>query len=465
MTNFADIIAAISTPPGKGGVAIIRISGEGALSLTEKFFSPASGKKLSDYPPRTAVYGFVLGEGGFKVDDGMATLFKSGASYTGEETVEITSHGGTLVSSMVLECALRAGARLALAGEFTRRAFINGKITLSDAEAIGTLLDAKSREQVALFSEGARRKLNESFEDINGILKETLSSVYARIDYPDEDLGDFTDDEIKARLLTVKEKLLALIGSYKTGRAIKDGVKTVIVGKPNAGKSSLYNAILGEDAAIVTDVKGTTTDVLEREALMDRITLRLFDTAGLRDKESAGVIEKIGIEKTKSTLKEAELVLAVFDLSRPLDGDDEKIINALLALDAKIIAVLNKADDECEEFKKGKISEKFDTVAHFSSISPEKYIPALSEKINAAFTDGSIVCGDSAIISTARQHAVTTGALAFIDSAISALDLGQTADMISSDIERALRTLSEADGREVSEAVTSEIFSKFCVGK
>ena len=465
MTNFADIIAAISTPPGKGGVAIIRISGEGALSLTENFFIPASGKKLSDYPPRTAVYGFITSADGMKIDDGMALFFNTGNSYTGEQTVEINSHGGTLVSSMVLERAIAAGARLAEPGEFTKRAFINGKITLSDAEAIGTLLEAKSREQVALFSEGARAKLNDSFGEVSRILTEILSSAYARIDYPDEDLGDFTDEEAVERLTAAKNKLTALINTYKTGRAIKDGVKTVILGKPNTGKSSLYNAILGEDAAIVTDIKGTTTDVLERDAVMDRVTLRLFDTAGLRDKESAGVIEKIGIEKTKATLKEAELVLAVFDLSRPIDSDDEEIIKILSDIDTKKIAVLNKSDIECEQFKKEKIAEKFNTVVYFSSISSENHVANLSKEINAAFTDGSVVCGHDAIISTARQHAVLTSALSFVDSALTGLNGGQTTDMVSSDVERALRVIKEADGREVSEAVTSEIFSKFCVGK
>ncbi len=465
MNNFADIIAAVSTPPGKGGVAIIRISGEGSLALAESFFYPASKKALGAYPPRTQVYGYVTGVGGERVDDGMAAYFECGRSYTGEETVEISSHGGTLVTSMVLECALKAGARLAEPGEFTRRAFVNGRLTLSDAEAIGNLLDAESREQVSLFSEASRKKLNDSFSDISSALTEILSSAYARIDYPDEDLGDFSDEEMKMRLISIKESITALLATYKTGRAIKDGVKTVIAGKPNAGKSSLYNAILGEDAAIVTNIKGTTTDVLERAAVMDRVTLRLFDTAGLRDESSAGAIEKIGIERTRVSLGKAELVLAVFDTSEALDADDLDLIDTLSGKKCEVIAVLGKDDAKCAAFDEAKIREKFDTVLYFSAKSPEKYLPLLSNEINRLFTDERIKCGEAAIISTARQNAVLNTALELVSSAISGLSRGATADMVSSDVERALRAVLEADGREVSEAVTNDIFSKFCVGK
>ena len=465
MNNFADIIAAVSTPPGKGGVAIIRISGEGSLALAERFFYPASKKTLGSHPPRMQVYGYVTGTDGERIDDGMATYFERGRSYTGEETVEISSHGGTLVTSMMLECALRAGARLAEPGEFTRRAFISGRITLSDAEAIGTLLDAESREQVALFSETSRKKLNDSFSDICSALTEILSSAYARIDYPDEDLGDFSDQEMKMRLLAIKESITALLATYKTGRAIKDGVKTVIAGKPNAGKSSLYNAILGEDAAIVTDIKGTTTDVLERAAVMDRVTLRLFDTAGLRDEGSAGAIEKIGIERTRVSLGKAELVLAVFDTSEALDTDDLDLIDTLSEKKCEVIAILGKADARCAAFDEAKIRGKFDTVLYFSSKSPEEYLSLLSKEINRLFTDERIRCGETAIISTARQNAILTSALELVSSAIAGLSAGATADMVSSDVERALRAVLEADGREVSEAVTNDIFSKFCVGK
>ncbi len=466
MNSFADIIAAISTPPGKGGVAITRISGSGSIKLAEKIFRPASGKRLGEYPPRVQVYGHVISEDGSRLDDGMACFFKEGASFTGEETVEIASHGGILISSMVLERALSVGARYAEAGEFTRRALVNGRISLSDAEAIGMLLEARSREQVALSSEDSRDALSTALSDIEAGLVEILSSIYARIDYPDEDLGDFSDSEISERLNTLEEKTKALLATYKTGKAIAEGIKTVICGKPNAGKSTLYNAILGEDAAIVTDIKGTTTDVLEKEAVLGRVTLRLSDTAGIRSENDAGVIERMGIERTRAALAEAELIIAVFDLSEKFDHEDERVICEVEEKGAAKIAVLNKADASTVNFDTSKIEGKFDTVltlsAKKSAIDSRRM---LSDVIERAFTDEKIKLGESAVISSARQNAALSTALGHLQSAKDALSHGCTADMVSSDVERALRSLAETDGREVSETVTNDIFSKFCVGK
>ena len=465
MNSFADIIAAVSTPPGKGGVAIIRISGNGALALSAKAFFPASKKELSAHSPRTQVYGYVISETGKKIDDGLACYFPEGSSFTGEETVEISSHGGILVTSMVLERMLECGARMAEAGEFTRRAFINGRLSLTEAEAIGELLEAQSREQVALASADSRALLKLRIEEIKNLLIETLSSVYARIDYPDENLGELSDGEIEKRLGAAYGMTRALLDTYKTGKAIMDGVKTVICGKPNAGKSSVYNMILGEDAAIVTDVKGTTTDVLTHTAKMNRVTLRLCDTAGIRSDADAGVIERIGIERTLLAMKDAELIIAVFDLSGEFSKEDEDVLNQLDGIACAKIALLNKADSEHMLFDESKISGKFDTVLRISAKSPEESLPALSDAVNRMFTDERIKCGESAIISSARQHAILKSALVSLVSARDALHLGCTADMVSSDIERALRFIAEADGREVSEAVTSDIFSKFCVGK
>ncbi len=464
MNSFADIIAAISTPPGKGGVAIIRISGEGSAALAEKIFLPASGKSFGEYSPRMQVYGYIMTQDGKKLDDVMACRFASGASYTGEETVEITSHGGILISSMVLERVLSEGARTAEAGEFTRRAFINGRLSLTDAEYIGALLEAKSREQVKLASEESRSALKARTKEISDALTEILSSVYARIDYPDEDLGDFTDEQILDSLTVCNEKIKALLATYRTGKAVLEGIKTVICGKPNVGKSTLYNAILGEDAAIVTDIKGTTTDVLEKSVSLGRVILRLFDTAGIRSASDAGAIEKIGIEKTRGALNSAELVLAVFDLSDDFSDEDEDVIRAVEHLSAVKIALLNKSDSP-KHLNAEKIYEKFDTVLTISAKSRENSRQALSEIINKMFTDEKIVLGESAVIAEARQNAVLTSAQEFISLASDAIKCGASSDMVSSDIERALRAISEADGREVSESVTNDIFSRFCVGK
>ena len=254
-----NVIAAISTPPGKGGVAVIRMSGVGSPDIAEAVFQPISGKRIFDYPPRTQIYGYII-YNGEKIDDGMLTYFPSPSSYTGEDVVEVSCHGGVLVTRTVLEALLCAGARPAEAGEFTRRAFINGKLSLSEAEAIGTLLEAKSHEQICLSSLPARTKLNERVNEIRADITDIMSSIYARIDYPDEDLGEFSNEETVERLLLARKKLARLINTYRTGRAICEGISAVICGKPNVGKSTLYNLLLGEDAAIVTDIAGTTRD-------------------------------------------------------------------------------------------------------------------------------------------------------------------------------------------------------------
>ena len=308
MRNLNTTIVAISTPPGKGGVAVIRLSGEDAFAIADRVFLPRFGTTpFSERRARESVFGDVLYDGE-KIDDGLAVRFVAPHSFTGEDTVEISCHGGVLVTRSVLEAFLSAGAVLADRGEFTRRAFINGKITLTDAEAIGDLLEAKSLTAVRLASGTSRDKLTRALDDIRYDLISLMSSIYARIDYPDEDLGEFTDNESLTILEGVRAKVEKLLSTYKTGRAIREGVRTVIVGKPNVGKSSLYNAILGEDYAIVTDIEGTTRDVLEHTAPFGKVTLSLLDTAGLRPTDDP--VEKIGVSRSKERMEEAELLLA-----------------------------------------------------------------------------------------------------------------------------------------------------------
>ena len=289
------------------------MSGDGAFEIAEKAFSAISGKKLSDYPPRTQIYGHII-YNGEKIDDVLLTRFPAPHSYTGEDTVEIGCHGGVLVTRTVLETLLNLGARYAEAGEFTRRAFVNGRLTLTEAEAISDLLEAKSREQLRLSSDTARVRLSERIGGIRKALVELMSSIYARIDYPDEDLGDFSDEEVLIRLIEILKSIESLIATYRTGRAIAEGVRTVICGKPNVGKSTLYNLLLGEDAAIVTDIEGTTRDVLERTVPLGRVMLKIADTAGIRSDENADVIERIGIEKSRAFIEKSELLFAIFDI-------------------------------------------------------------------------------------------------------------------------------------------------------
>ncbi|MBQ7343231.1 MAG: tRNA uridine-5-carboxymethylaminomethyl(34) synthesis GTPase MnmE [Clostridia bacterium] len=463
-----NVIAANSTPPGKGGVAVIRMSGDGALEIAKRVFLPFSGKSLDEYRPRTQIYGYIL-YNGEKIDDGMLTYFPAPRSYTGEDTVEISCHGGILVTRTVLEALFAAGAVPAEAGEFTRRAFINGKLSLSEAEAIGTLLEATSHEQIRLSASPARAKLQEAIDGIRTSLIDVMSSIYARIDYPDEDLGEFSDEETVARLLSVRERLAKLIDTYKTGRAINEGISTVIAGKPNVGKSTLYNLLVGEDAAIVTDIAGTTRDILERTVALGRVTLRLTDTAGVRSGE-LDKVEEIGIGRSKDKITSSELILAVFDLSREIDKSDLELIDEIAKADGYKVCVLNKCDLVNEKnppfdlslIPKGVFGEVISISADKDNLSA---IKTLTELINRLFTDEKISCGQDAIVSSARQHASLLRARSFIDTAIEAYRVGIAADAASSDVEMAIGAISELDGRAVSDSVVSDIFAKFCVGK
>ena len=461
MNNFASVIAAISTPPGKGGVALIRISGDGALQIAAKIFRPVSNKSLLEAQIRKQIRGRIF-YGEEEIDDGMATYFKAPNSYTGEDTVEISCHGGALITKTVLEAVIAAGAHLADAGEFTRRAFINGKLSLTEAEAIGNLLDAESHEQILLSSQKSRTMLSDSIAEIREKLTSVLSSLYARIDYPDEDLGDFTSDEAVSILKSAKTDAKRLLSTYRTGKAINEGIQTVICGKPNVGKSSLYNLLLKREAAIVTDIQGTTRDVLTEKISLGRIILTLSDTAGVR--ESSDPIESIGIERSRDKIKNCELVLALFDISSALDKEDEDVLFAVNSSSAAKIAILNKSDLGVK-IDKTAFSD-FDAVLEISATEDgEEVSEKLSEVIERLFTDEKITVGNQAIISSARQNAALARALELIESSIFAHESGIGQDAASSDAERALAAISELDGRAVCEEIVSDIFSKFCVGK
>ncbi len=465
MTQYTSIIAAVSTPPGKGGVAIIRICGEGATELAERVFFPAAGKKLSEYAPRMQVFGYIVKDGE-RIDDGLTAVFPAPSSYTGEETVEISCHGGMLVTREVLSAVLAAGARYAEPGEFTRRAFINGKLSLTEAEAIGVLLDAESTSQIRLASKGSRDLLTEKIAEIRRGLVEILSSIYARIDYPDEDLGDFSDAEACERLKKLHGDMVRLAETYKTGHSVNEGIRTVICGKPNVGKSTVYNILLGRDAAIVTDISGTTRDVLTEKIPLGDVLLTLSDTAGVRD-DAADKVEAIGIERTKREMEKAELIIAVFDASAPRDKEDLELLTMLEGLNVPKIALLNKCDtgSAVSHFSDGETS-LFEIILEISAANrPSEVRELLRDAAEKLFTDEKIRIGSEAIISSARQNASLACAVELTRGAISAFEIGMSADAVSSDIERALAQIAEIDGRAVSEEVVADIFSKFCVGK
>lgn len=464
MMMLGDTIAAISTPRGKGGVALLRVSGPRAVEICESVFLPRSGKRLSEVSSRTSVYGTILGvapDGSREaVDDGLATVFYAPASFTGEETVEICCHGGILLTETVLTSLISAGARAAEAGEFTRRAFVNGKIGLSSAEALGNLLEAQTREQMRLAHAGIGGKLETRCREIYEFLRDVLASIYVKIDYPDEDLADMSREEIDAALEQCEARLGALCATWKTGHAIAEGIPTVICGRPNVGKSSLYNQIVGHDAAIVTAVEGTTRDVLCETAALGRVTLRLYDTAGLHDTDDP--VEQIGIARAREALDRAELVLAVFDGSRMPDGAELSLIEELKEHCGTVIAVLNKSD-----LGDGAVALYREKFAHTVTLCAERGegMVALTSLIEELFLNGEIDVREDAILTNARQNGAALSALEAVRGARSALDVGMPIELCCSDVERAMESIAQLDGRAISEDIVAQIFSHFCVGK
>jgi tRNA modification GTPase len=468
-------IAAISTPPGKGGVAVIRISGDSALEIARGMFRPRNAAGFDALIPRKQIYGDILSCGD-QLDDGLLTYFPAPNSYTGEDIVEISCHGGVLVTRLVLESAFALGAVPAGRGEFTRRAFINGKLGLTETEAISMLLEAESEAQVKLSREKSRTKMKEATEGIRAALVSILSAVFARIDYPDEDLGDMTQDEVLEAINAVRVDVKTLLSTYKMGRAVALGVPTVICGKPNVGKSTLYNLLVDENAAIVTDIPGTTRDVLEKSISLGRVMLKLWDTAGIREGE-VDAVEAIGIERSREKVMSAELVLALFDSSAELDSEDFEILDLLSKSDAVKIALLTKNDKNennssqntaknLENVKKILADNAFDQILCISAKENGNAAKcALAELVDSLFCDEKLTIGDDAIVSSARQYGALTRADEFLATAAAAIESGLPEDAVSSDVELALGAISELDGRAVSEEVVADIFAKFCVGK
>ena len=340
LMQIFDTIAAVSTPRGKGGIAVLRVSGADAREILNKIFRPFWGS--GEYRPRYATYGEILAADGSVMDEGLVTYFPAPNSFTGEDVVEISCHGGALLTEQVLTRVLEVGARPAEAGEFTRRAVMNGKMKLSSAEALGALLEAKTTGQLHLARGGMAGKLSATLERAFSRLSLLLADVYAKIDFPDEDLNSMSREELTAQLVALRGELSALLATYRAGHAVAEGIATVICGPVNAGKSTLYNALVGREAAIVTDVAGTTRDILCETVGLGQVTLRLFDTAGLRETEDT--VEGIGVRRARAAMEEAELILCVLNASAPADGEVQALLAERKRKTTPVVVVLNQCD-------------------------------------------------------------------------------------------------------------------------
>lgn len=456
---LSDTIAAVSTPKGKGGIAVIRISGDKCREVISKVFVPM-GKLAPGDNPRRAVFGTVV-DGNEEIDTAICTFFSRGASFTGEESAEISCHGGIAVTQAVLSCVFKAGAVPAEAGEFTRRAFVNGKLTLTEAEAVGRLIDADTNSRRRLASSAQRGSLSKKTEEIRSSLIGVLSALYAAIDYPEEDIGNEGEEQIEGVLSANIAELSRLLDTYKTGSAVADGVVTAICGTPNSGKSTLYNLLCQSEKAIVTDIAGTTRDTLWETVDAGGITLRLADTAGIR--ETGDKVESIGVDRARDCMETAELVISVFDGSRELSTDDRELLARLKELKSAKIAVINKSDTASFTADKD-ISEVNDETVVMSAKEGEG-LSELYTAISKLYNTESISLDHDAVLWEARHKATVENVIELLCEAKSALLACDPTDAVCTLCESALSALSLLDGREVVEDIVAQIFVRFCVGK
>lgn len=471
--SMTDTIAAISTPYGRGGVALIRISGMDAMEIAGRVFRPKSGKHLTEIPGGRTAYGSICqplisdAKGacyGTIIDDGIAAIYRAPHSYTGEDTVEITCHGGILLTEQVLAAILSAGARPAEAGEFTKRAFVAGKLSLTEAEAVIHLIDADSEEQLRLARSHTKGVLTRALDGFYQRLLTLVSTAYVYADYPDEDLTDLTQPDMMAELNELITDMTALSATWRAGHAICDGISTVLAGRPNTGKSSILNRLLGRERAIVSNIAGTTRDTIEEKVQVGKVTLRLTDTAGLR--KSDDPIEQIGVERSFAALRDAELILAVIDGTTPLTEEDRELLQKLSEYSVPKIALLNKSDlrDDASPVIDQLNPFSFFAVCPVSAKTGEG-MDRLKEVIETLFIQGEIDYDTTAVIANARQKGALDRAIDAMQRAWDALQSGFTPDVAGMDMEDAMAALAEADGRAVSADIVDAIFHRFCVGK
>lgn len=450
-------IAAVSTPLGSGGISVIRISGDEAVTVADRIFKSVSGKKLRTMKGYTAAFGKVF-DNAEPLDEAVATVFLAPHSYTGEDVVELSCHGGVYITNRVLRAVLNNGAVLAEAGEFTKRAFLNGKIDLTESEAVMDIISAKGKAAARSALNIKDGRLRKEIDEVKNLLVDNAAHLSAWADYPEEDIPEVSQTNLLESTNQAIERLEKLLKGYDVGKVVKEGVDTLIIGKPNVGKSTLMNFLSGCEKSIVTDIPGTTRDIIQETVVLGSVVLLLSDTAGLRDTDNP--IEKIGVELAKKRVQSCGLVLAVFDASRPLDENDYDMLELLG--DVPSVAVINKSDLQ-SVIDVDYIGSKVNKTVFVSAAKGEgleELTQAVEELTGTAEFDEN-----SAILSNERQRECVVSSLHSLQDAVEALEMGMTLDAVTVSLEEAIQSLLELTGERASEVVVHSVFSKFCVGK
>jgi len=457
-----DTIAAIATAPGEAGIGIIRISGKNAIEVGDKIFKNRKQLSLKNCDERKLNYGYVIDpKDGKKIDEVLMVYIKTPYTYTKEDIVEINCHGGNIPVRRILEIVLENGARLAEKGEFTKRAFLNGRIDLSQAEAVMDLISAKTDKSFDVSLNQLEGSISSEVKKLQNILLGMLAHVEASIDFPEDDVEDLTYGNLQDQGNQVLDKMNMLLSTVYTGRILREGLKTVILGKPNVGKSSLLNAILRENRAIVTDIPGTTRDVIEEYVNIKGVPLKIIDTAGIRETED--IVERLGVDKAKELLSQADLVISVFDTSKELSREDFDIFD--LIKDKKTIVLLNKSDLPSRTDEEVILKYLPNKRIINTSITNNEGVDRLEETLEEMFLSSEVQISDSTIITNVRHRDQLMKAKDNIDDALNSLASGLPLDCIEVDIKNCWENLGEITGDTVGEDIIDKIFSEFCIGK
>lgn len=458
---YNDTIAAISTAPGVGGIGIIRVSGIDAIAIVDRVFKAASQKTLKESPSHTIHYGHILNKDGKILDEVLVMLMKAPKTFTREDVVEINCHGGPVPLEAVLMELIRQGARLAESGEFTKRAFLNGRIDLAQVEAIMDIIEAKTEVSLSQAVNQLEGKLSKQIKDYQDTLIQIIARIEVSIDYPEYDEDEPLAEDFKDDIRILNEKLKQLLATADTGKMIREGVKTAIVGQPNVGKSSLLNALLEENKAIVTDIPGTTRDIVEAYLNIEGMPFLLLDTAGIRETED--VVEKIGVERSKASIEQADIILMLIDSSRALDEEEIELIHQLKG--RQVIFVLNKVDLApviTEEILKTYIYEQ--PIICISAMKQEG-LNALRQAMKHFIVNKGISIGQEATISNQRQKQSLVKAIESLEKVEDTIDMGMPEDCIAIDLHDAYGHLGNIVGEALKDEIINELFTRFCLGK